>query len=202
MGEQRPEWIAPPQGEPSWGPPPENARPWSAPPQQGEPWSGPSAQPQHPHAWPQAPQGEPAWGPPRQGEPAWGPPPQGEPVWAPPQGDARDPWRGRPLVGEERGWVPAAHWLPLLTSWLGPLFVLLTVGERNARVREHAKESLNFEITVWIGILLAALLTYVLVGYLFLVVLPLLVVVLRITAVVESARGRHHRYPFALRLIR
>jgi uncharacterized Tic20 family protein len=105
-------------------------------------------------------------------------------------------------VGEERGWVPAAHWLPLLTSWLGPLFVLLTVGERNARVREHAKESLNFEITVWIGILLAALLTYVLVGYLFLVVLPLLVVVLRITAVVESARGRHHRYPFALRLIR
>ena len=105
-------------------------------------------------------------------------------------------------MGEERAWVPASHWLPLLTSWLGPLVLLLTIGERNSRVREHARESLNFEITLWLGLLLSALLAHVLVGFLFLVLLLLLAVVLRIDATVESIRGRTHRYPFTLRIVR
>ncbi|MDO5534201.1 MAG: DUF4870 domain-containing protein [Propionibacteriaceae bacterium] len=113
-----------------------------------------------------------------------------------------DPWGGRPLAGDERRWVPAAHWLPLVTSWLGPLTVLLTVGERDARVREHAKESLNAEITVWLGMLLAAVLSYVGVGFVLLGVIPVAALVLRVVAAVDAGRGKLVRYPIVLRLVR
>lgn len=179
--------------DPFASPAPDDARPWA----QRDQWGPPSSAPVRTR-W------EPVWAPPPAGEPVWGPPsgqsPPQPPLYA--SGRRDDLWGGRPLVGEERAWVPASHWLPLLTSWLGPLVLLLTIGERNARVREHARESLNFEITLWLGLLLSALLAHVLVGFLFLVLLLLLAVVLRIVATVESIRGRTHRYPFTLRIVR
>lgn len=184
--------------------PPPQARPWGDQGQWGPPlWQPPAqptgwAPPSAPGAWP--PPQHNGWPPPPgqgwQGSAAYGPWPQ------PRLSDQRDPWNGAPLSGEERFWVPAVHWLPLFTTWLGPLVVLLTIGERNARVREHAKESLNFEVTIWLLILVAALLTYVLIGYLFLVMLPFVAVVLRLSATLEAFRGRNHRYPFSLRIIR
>lgn len=138
--------------------------------------------PLHPHAWP-APQSWPA------------PAASQTPVWYLPQ-----PYP--PLTGPDRGWVPAAHWVALLTTWLGPFVILLTVGERSARVREHAQESLNFEITFWLLMLVAALGTFVLIGYVFLVLLPILWLVLRVMAALDAAAGKRVRYPLTLRLVR
>ncbi len=99
--------------------------------------------------------------------------------------------------------MPASHWLPLLTSWLGPLVVLLTVGERNARVREHAKESLNFEVTFTLVVLLASIVALQLPGTL-LWLMPLwpVWIALRLWATARSLAGRPVRYPVALRIIR
>lgn len=126
--------------------------------------------------------------------------PAGAPPWPWPQFDPDAPV---PLTGAERGWVPASHWLPLVTSWLGPLVVLLTVGERHSRVREHAKESLNFEVTFCLVVLLVSIVALQLPGTL-LWLLPLWPawIVTRLWATSRSLVGRPVRYPVALRIIR
>ena len=43
-----------------------------------------------------------------------------------------------------------------MTTWVGPVAILLTVGERDPRVRAHACASLNFEITVTLALLVGA----------------------------------------------
>ena len=153
------------------------------------------------------PYGQQPYGHATPGQGAWG-----VPSWAPgsdvadpyAQGwaTAGDPWGGRPLSETERTWVPAAHWLPLITGWLGPLVLLLTVGEREPRVREHAKESLNFEITYCIYLLISALLIFVVVGILTSILLPIVWLVLRIVAALDASKGKLHRYPVTIRFLR
>ena len=50
--------------------------------------------------------------------------------------------------------------------------------------------------------LLASLGTFVLVGYVFLVLLPILWVVLRVLATIDAAAGKKVRYPLTVRLVR
>lgn len=203
----RPEWGSP---DHAWDPPaapgpwgtPEGDRPWE-PPEGDRPWGAP----EDAHAW--GPHDGRPWGEPADDRP-WGaasPDPWG-PATSAPAASGRapkpggDPWAGTPLRGEEKLWVPAAHWLAIPTLWLGPLVILLTVGERNARVREHAKESLNFEVTVAIGLLASALLLFVGVGVIGLVVLPIAWLGLHIVSALHAARGEAVRYPLTLRLVR
>lgn len=118
------------------------------------------------------------------------PPPAGQQAWP-------------PLQGNERLWVPATHWLALVTTWLGPLVVLLTVGERNALIRWHALQALNFQITLSVATLAASLLLRVSpVGLVALVVLVVVAIICHVTAAVRSASGVPWRYPVSLRLVR
>src|ERR1700722_20916859 len=93
------------------------------------------------------------------------------------------------MNSEERGWAMAAHlcgllWLPgsggliflpfgglALFTILGPLIILLAKGQSMPFAAAQAKESLNFQITVWLLGLLFALLTMVLIGFVFLWIL-------------------------------
>src|SRR5687768_8785948 len=60
---------------------------------------------------------------------------------------------GQLSAGEEATWVGAAHWGALVASFigglafLGPLLVLLIKGNESPRVRWHAVESLNFQLS-------------------------------------------------------
>lgn len=177
-------------------PPPQGSAPdeWRAP---GD-WPAPTS-PGYRGGWDSRSPGQPqyGWAAPR----VW---PSDVPVggWGPPVGEpAGVPWVVA-LQGSERGWVPAAHWLPLLSTWFGPLAVLLTAGERNARIREHATESLNFELTFSLAMLASALLAFAGIGFVPLAILPVAWLVLRIGAARRSARGERVRYPLTLRLVR
>lgn len=147
------------------------------------------------------------WTPPDHWERPVLPTPPGPAAWPAPSASEQPVWYAPPpvnppLTGRDRTWVPASHWIALVTTWLGPFVILLTVGETSARVREHAKESLNFEITFWLMMLLAALGTFILVGYVFLILLPILWLVLRVMAALDAAAGKPVRYPLTLRLVR
>ena len=154
-------------------------------------------QPYSQHGYGQATPGQGAWG-----VPSWTPGADVPDPYAQGWATAGDPWGGRPLSDTERTWVPAAHWLPLITGWLGPLVLLLTVGEREPRVREHAKESLNFEISYCIYLLISALLIFVVVGILTSILLPIVWLVLRIVATLDASQGKLHRYPVTIRFLR
>lgn len=121
---------------------------------------------------------------------------------------------------DERGWAMAAHlcgllwvlgsgtliFLPfgglVLFTILGPLIILLSKGQSMPFVAAQAKESLNFQITVWLLGLIFALLALVLIGFVFLWVLGVVNLVLVIIAAIRVSDGTPYRYPFCLRLVK
>ena len=124
------------------------------------------------------------------------------------------------LSAEERNWAMAAHlcgllWLVggtgliflpfgglVLFTMLGPLIIWLTKGESMPFVAEQAKESLNFQITVFLLGLLFLAMALVLIGFLFLWILGLINLVLVIIAAVQVSDGKPYRYQFCLRLVK
>jgi uncharacterized Tic20 family protein len=124
------------------------------------------------------------------------------------------------LSSDERNWAMAAHlcgllwllggpgliFLPfgslVLLTILGPLIIWRTQGETMPFVAEQAKESLNFQITVFLLGLVFALLALVLIGFVFLWLLGVVNLVLVIMAAVQVSRGKPYRYPFCLRLVK
>ncbi|MBV8146108.1 MAG: DUF4870 domain-containing protein [Gammaproteobacteria bacterium] len=92
--------------------------------------------------------------------------------------------------------------VPLLGIVLGPLLVWLLRGDESEFVAGHAKEALNFNISVLLGALLCILLMLVFVGFLFGTALFIAWLVLTLIAAIKASEGHPYRYPFALRLVR
>ncbi|WP_307859557.1 DUF4870 domain-containing protein [Cellulomonas sp. zg-ZUI22] len=96
------------------------------------------------------------------------------------------------------------HLLPLLgLGFLAPLVVWLVFQGCGPFLEHHAKESLNFQLTVLIAVVAGALLSLVLFGVpaLVLLVASVLWVVLEILAAVAASRWEWYRYPLTLRLV-
>jgi len=108
---------------------------------------------------------------------------------------------------EERQWALLAH-LSALTGFIipfgnviGPLIVWQIKKDTMPFVAEHAKEALNFQITVCLAVVVSIILFIVLIGMLLLPIVGLGALVLTIIAAVKANNGETYRYPFTLRLI-
>ena len=118
-----------------------------------------------------------------------------------------------PLSGsEERTWAMVAHIGVLIAAWLAmgflcPLIIWLVFRDRSDFVKRHAVESLNFQITLLIYIVVGFVITLVTFGLGALVVVPVAIVVavfalvVIILATVKAANGEQYRYPLCLRLV-
>lgn len=113
-----------------------------------------------------------------------------------------------PLSPEsERNWAMAAHLSAFAAAYvalgfLGPLVVLLAVGNRSPYARRHAVEALNFNLTWLLYIVVAGILAFVLIGIPILILLGLAYLVLVVLAAVEASNGREYRYPLTIRFVR
>ena len=112
------------------------------------------------------------------------------------------PSPGGPLSeADSRLWAMLGHLSGVLLSFVGPLVVWLVFRERSAAVDDQGKEALNFQITVLVGYVVAAVLAGVTLGLLSF--LPFLVWVVNIIFCVlggvAANRGERYRYPFAWR---
>lgn len=108
---------------------------------------------------------------------------------------------------EERNWAMLAHlsgllaFATLIGGILGPLVLWLIRKDEMAFAAEQAKEALNFQITVFVAGLIAAVMCLVLIGFVLLGILAIVDLVLVIVAAVKASEGVSYRYPFNLRLI-
>jgi uncharacterized Tic20 family protein len=102
---------------------------------------------------------------------------------------------------DDRNFAMLAHLLGIFTSFLGSLIIWLIKKDESPFVAQEAKEALNFQITLMIGYVIAAVLSIVLVGMLLFPVLYVLNIVFCILGAVTASKGRGYRYPFAIRLI-
>jgi uncharacterized Tic20 family protein len=109
----------------------------------------------------------------------------------------------RPLTSDEKIMVMIAHLGPLFFSFIPPLIVWIMKKDEPQQefVADQAKESLNFQITVAIALLVCGLLTCVVIGVFLLPVVAVAALVLCIMATVKATAGVRYRYPFTLRLI-
>ena len=85
---------------------------------------------------------------------------------------------------------------------LGPLVMWLIKKEQMPFVDEQGKEALNFQITVFIAVLICIPLIFVLIGLLLLPVVGIGALVLMIIAAVKANAGEHYRYPVSIRFIK
>ena len=84
---------------------------------------------------------------------------------------------------------------------LGPLIVWLAKRDDSPEIDAHGKESLNFQISMLIYNVIAAVFCLVLIGFLFLAVLWVLNAVFVIVASIQASDGKFYRYPMTIRFI-
>jgi uncharacterized protein len=102
-------------------------------------------------------------------------------------------------TGDERTLAVLAHVLTFAAAILAPLIIYLLKKDESKYVTYHAKESLNFQITLMI-IIFGLILTIIGVVLLWLVGIAALVLV--IVATIKASEGKLYKYPFNIRLIK
>lgn len=109
---------------------------------------------------------------------------------------------------DARNWAMAAH-LSSLSGFvipfgniLGPLIVWLIKKDEMPFVNEHGKESLNFQISVTIYILVSAVLTLCVVGFAGVIGFPIFGLVMAIIAAISASAGKAYQYPLTIRLVK
>jgi hypothetical protein len=99
--------------------------------------------------------------------------------------------------------------IPALGQFVGPLIVWLWKRDESPEIDAHGKESLNFQLSVFIYTAVFAIvcfvLMFVLIGFLLVPLIALFYianVVLVIIASLKANEGELYRYPLTLRLIK
>ncbi len=100
--------------------------------------------------------------------------------------------------GEKLGAV-ALHLLAIPFEFLAPLIGYFVLKDKGPFISHHAKESLNFGITV---VLAAIVLAISIVGLLFLWALPIVWIVFRLIAAFKASQGEFYKIPIAIKFIK
>jgi hypothetical protein len=87
-------------------------------------------------------------------------------------------------------------------NFVGPLIIWLMKKEEMPFVDEQGKESLNFQITVTIAMIVCFVLVFVFIGFLLLPAVAIASLIFMIIAAVKANSGEHYRYPLTIRFIK
>ena len=129
-------------------------------------------------------------------------------------------WTGQPMPvvaqrppSDPRQWAMWAHLSALAGlvigfNFLGPLIIYLTKKDDDPFIRDQATEALNFNLSVFLYLLVGSIVTFILilviVGLLLLPVLGAAIVawvVFVIIAAVKANNGEAYRYPLTIRFV-
>ena len=107
-----------------------------------------------------------------------------------------------PVSSESRGWATAAHLIPLIgLGFIAPLVIWLMKRDEDPFVGYHAREALNFQISLIIYVLASFLLMFVLIGFVLIFVVLIYALVVMIIAGIRAANGEFYRYPLIFRFV-
>jgi len=113
-----------------------------------------------------------------------------------------------PLPKEVRTWAMLCHLIALagflvpFGNIIGPLVLWLVKREENAFIDTHGKESLNFQISLSIYLLVASVSFLICVGFVLVPAMVIAGVVLVIIAGIKANDGKEARYPLTLRFLK
>jgi uncharacterized protein len=108
---------------------------------------------------------------------------------------------------DERTWAMLCHiaafagYVIPFGNIVGPLVVWLLKKDESAFVDHHGKESLNFQITMTIAIIVSAFSVLLLVGIVLLPAVLLFDLIMKIVAAIKASNGEWYSYPLTIRLV-
>ncbi len=104
-------------------------------------------------------------------------------------------------TSDEKTMALLSHVLTLVPGigFLAPLIIYLIKKDESPFIAASAKESLNFQITLYI-VIIGLFIT--LIGILLVWIIVLLALILVIVATIKTSEGKLYRYPLAIRLIK
>ncbi|MEN9659577.1 MAG: hypothetical protein RL571_3042 [Pseudomonadota bacterium] len=105
-------------------------------------------------------------------------------------------------VKSDSNTIAALTWVGSIFFGFIPALIVFLLKKDDPFVLEHAKEALNWSITVMIGYAISAVLTVILVGFLGIFLLGLANVVFCIIAAITASKGEAYRLPYVFRLIK
>lgn len=109
---------------------------------------------------------------------------------------------------EERTWAMLCHFSVFsmfvfpFGNILAPLIIWLIKKEEMPFVENQSKEVLNFQISMTIYLIVAALLIIILVGIPLLIGFGIFNIMITIVAAIKANEGKNYRYPINLRIIK
>jgi len=101
--------------------------------------------------------------------------------------------------GDEKTLGLLAHLITFISAFIGPLIIFLLKKDESPFVTSHAKESLNFQITM---ALVSLVLIISIIGIFLLWIVGIIVLIFVIIATVRASEGKLYRYPLAIRFIK
>ncbi|RKH74322.1 DUF4870 domain-containing protein [Corallococcus aberystwythensis] len=101
-------------------------------------------------------------------------------------------------LGSIAGLVVGAGFL----GWAVPLFLMLAKGKESSFIRGNAVESLNFQITTLIAMVISGVLMCVGVGFILAPIVALASLVFSVIGGLKANEGQLYRYPVNLRLVK
>jgi len=164
--------------------------------QHGQPGPYGQQQPGHGQQWGQGPSG--------QGHPGQGHPGQGQ--YGPGQYGQAGPQYQQPVTPmrpeDEKLWATLIHLGGILLAVVPALVGYLVLKDRGPFVKEHARQALNFQITLLIAYVVGSILTVVVIGGLVLLAAAIVAVVFSIIAAVAANKGQWYKYPLTIEFVK
>jgi uncharacterized Tic20 family protein len=111
-------------------------------------------------------------------------------------------------TSDDKQWAMFAHLSSILTAYvtgmgfLGPLIIWLIKKDQSKYVNYHAKEALNFQLTLLIAELISIPLVCVVIGIFLLIGLAVFTLVMSIIAGLKANNGEYYRYPMTIRFLK
>ena len=111
------------------------------------------------------------------------------------------------LRNEDKTWGMACHLAALaglvipFGNIIGPLVVWLMKKNESAFIDDQGKESLNFQISASIYMLVAAMSMFVLIGFILLPIVALATLIMTIIGAIRANNGEQYRYPLTIRFV-
>ncbi|TKX81510.1 DUF4870 domain-containing protein [Halorubrum sp. SD626R] len=94
-----------------------------------------------------------------------------------------------------------SHASALFASFLGPILFLVLADDDDELVKRNAKNSLNFQIVVFVALMIAGVLSFVFVGLLLFPIIAIADLILVLIATVRANDGEVYSYPYTPKIV-
>jgi uncharacterized Tic20 family protein len=108
----------------------------------------------------------------------------------------------KPLDSNEKMLATFSHLGSVIGGFVLPLVLYLTQKDKSKFVEEHAKEALNFQISLIIAYVVGGILAIIIIGFFVIIAAALCGLIFGIMGALKANEGQPYKYPFNIRFIK